>query len=296
MKKIVLFSITLVLVLSLTACNLPFGQTGSNEAIVQTQVALNVALTQVAATLTALVPVSTLTPIPPTDAPPTLTPTITLTLEPSFTPTLDGVWLTLQENTNCRVGQGQAFELVTTIKEGDMVEATARNSTNDYFYIKNPHSGSGYCWMWGRFATLTGNITTLPVFTPMPTPTLASPTPSANFDLSYVGITECSGQWAVTVKVVNTGSVTWESVQVVVKDRTTDTTRTHSLDSFRKYNGCDVGVIQNDLTAGESGQVTTVPGYFNYNLNGHDLKITVTVYTKNGLYGTSATESMNITP
>lgn len=296
MKKIALFTVTLVLVLSLTACNLPLGTTENNDAALQTQVALNVALTQVAGTITALVPVATLTPQPVTEAPPTLTPTITMTLEPSFTATLAGVWLTVQENTNCRVGQGQAFELVTTVKEGNMVEAVGRDQNSEYFYIKNPNSGSGFCWLWGRFSTLTGNIATLPVFTPMPTPTAATPTPAAAFDLSYVGITQCSGDWAVTIKVVNTGTITWESVQVVVKDKTTDTTKTHTLDSFRKYSGCDVGVTQSDLTPGESGQVTTVPGYFNYDLNGHDLKITVTLYSKNGLTGTSVTKSISITP
>ncbi|HPS42518.1 MAG TPA: hypothetical protein PK040_07945 [Anaerolineaceae bacterium] len=296
MKKIMLLAVTLLMVFALAACNLPIGQTGNNESAVQTQVALNVALTQVAGTITALVPADTQTPQPTVEIPPTLTPTITLTLEPSFTATLAGVWLTLQENTNCRIGQGEPFNIVTTVKEGNMVEAVARNPNNDYFYIKNPNSASGFCWMWGRFATLTGNITSLPVFTPMPTPTQATPTPAADFDVSFNGMTTCGGDYAVTVKISNVGTLTWQSIRIVLKDRTTDTTREHTADVFKAYSGCDAGVSQDDLTPGESGLVTTVPGYFNYNLNGHDLKITVTLYSKNGLSGTSVSKSFNVTP
>ena len=273
MKKVLLFALTIVLIFSLTACNLPIGQGEDTESAVQTAVALNVALTQVAATLTAAVPVVQPTVASATAEPPTVTPTVTLTPQPSFTPTPEGVWLTVLENTNCRTGPGTIYEWVTLIAAGVQVEAVARNSVNDYYYVKNPNATSGYCWLWSKYSSITGNITILPVFTPQPTPTVATATPAADFEVSYVGIITCTlPDRAVKVKIENTGSITWQSLRIVVKDRTNSVTKTHESNKFTSYDGCAVGIEQTDLTPGESGFVTTIPGYFSYNITGHDLE------------------------
>jgi len=52
-------------------------------------------------------------------------------------------------------------------------------SVGNYWIINNPDS-SGTCWLWGQYATVTGNTAGLPEYTPPPTPTPTNtPTPTA---------------------------------------------------------------------------------------------------------------------
>jgi hypothetical protein len=291
--------LALVLAITLTSCNFPLSQGGDTGSVdIGTIVALQVAQTQLAQTIEAGGQVTEPSPTPQVLAQePTFTPTITLTSTPSLTPTPEGVWLTVVENTNCRAGPGTMYDFVTKINAGVSVQAIARNPENNYYYIQNPN-GSGFCWLWDAYSTLTGNITILPMFTPQATPTpAATNTPTASVSVSFVQVTSCGGQYALRLKVKNTGGVTWQSVKVVIKDNTTATTFTHTLDQFRGYTGCPMDVSQEDLTPGEEGIISNVsPGQFGYDPTGHELKVTVTVYSENGLGGISASASFKVTP
>ena len=109
MKRALFFStITLIIVVSLSGCSLLSGGGNQSASIDQTAIALGVAQTQFDAS-------QTVAAIPPTLQPsatvaiPTLdpfTPTPSMTVTPVYTPTLDGVWLTVVENTNCGSGPG----------------------------------------------------------------------------------------------------------------------------------------------------------------------------------------------
>ncbi len=292
-NKMIIWLVLTAMVASLVSCNSLSGQTNEE---VGTLVAIQVAQTQLAATLNAVAEVKS-----PTAQPlllePSSSPTITLTPEPSFTPTAEGVWLTVNENTNCRSGPGMVYDLITTIQNGTHIQATGVNPTNEYYYVRNP-DGSGFCWLWDKYSSVTGNIGALPVFTPQPTPTITpSPTPAADFQLTYKSLITCAPQYAVNLKIVNTGSITWKSVSITIKDTVTSTTVTHTLDAFRGYNNCALDMTQSDLMPGESGVVSNVnPGQFNHNPTGHKLKITVTLYSKDGLTGKSVTKSITVTP
>jgi hypothetical protein len=300
MKKALMLAATLILVLGLAGCNFPIANNTSDSAM-QTAVALNVALTQVAATLTALAPGGqVITTEPPVvevaTNTPEFTPTITETLAPTFTLTPEGVWLLVNENTNCRSGPGTNFDRITTINKGENVQAVAASTISGYYYVKNPYANN-YCWLWSEFSTVSGNTTILPVYTPQPTPTVASPTPQADFSLSYISLEHCPPQWAIVVNIVNTGSITWESVIMTIKDKSTTDVFTHQSTEFRGTSACDLGPSQADLTAGESSYLANVnPGQFNYNPSGHELKITVTLYSKNNYTGTSVTKTLTVTP
>jgi hypothetical protein len=294
-NKWIVCGIIALLVTSLASCNFPLAQNNANVDV-GTIVAIQVAQTQLASTVQAgeTVKSPTAEALP---AEPTFTPTITLTPQPTLTPTLEGVWLTVLENTNCRSGPGTYYDYVTTLNAGVQVQAVARNPENNYYYVHNPN-GSGFCWLWDKYSNLTGNITILAVFTaqPTPTPTL-TPTPAPGLSVSFVSVTSCGGQFALRLKVKNTGGLTWQSVKVVIKDNTTATTFTHTLDQFRGYTGCPMDVVQEDLTPGEDGIISNVsPGQFGYDPTGHDLKVTVTVYTENGLAGSFYSTSINVTP
>ncbi len=296
MKRGLLILIVVILVFSLASCNFPLagGQSGSDSAV-KTAVALSVALTQLAATQAAVITPAQSTPDLPTALPATALPTATL--PPTMTPTLAGVWLTVLENTNCRSGPGTMYDWVTLISAGQTVEALARNPVNDYYYVRNPNSSSGFCWLWSQYSSVSGNITTLPVFTPQPTPTLASPTPAADLSINYEGLESCAPQYALLFKIKNTGDITWQSIKIVIKDNTTSTTFTHQSDVFKGVSGCDFTASQNDLTKGEESYVANVnPGQFDYDPTGHSLKVTITVYAKDGLTGTSFSKTISVTP
>jgi len=306
MKKMIMFAISLLFTVSLVSCNFPIGgnSTGQSEDAAQTAIALNVALTQFAATQTAAVPPvvePTATVSAPTAEP--FTPTASLTPEPTLTPTLGGVWLTVQENTNCRAGPGSMFGFLGLINAGQQVEAVGRSTVNDYFYIKNPTDYSDYCWLWSRYSTVAGDTSMLPVFTPQPTPTpVVTPTNTKapeDFSVKYLNTQSCGGMYGIQLYVENTGSTTWQSIRVTLVDNTASKTYTHKNNYFFGTDGCvkDVTNTQGDLTHGESSRVALVDdGEFNYNPSGHSFTATVTMYANDGNLGASVTKTINFTP
>ncbi len=298
MKKLILvWGLFLVLAITLTSCNFPlFG--GNSDTQIGTIVAIQVAQTQLAGTMGASSGgVPTVEGLGQQPSEPTLTPTITLTPELLFTSTPEGVWLTVVENTNCRKGPGKVYDYVSTIKAGQQVQAVGRSPDNQYYYVQNIN-GNGYCWLWVQYSTLTGNTGILPVYTPQPTPTFTvTPSPAPGISVSFVQVTTCAGQYALRLRVRNTGSVTWQSVKMTIVDNDTATTFTNSLDQFRGYDGCIMDLTQEDLTAGEEGVISNVnPGQFGYDPTGHSLKVTVTVYAENGFGGQSYSTTFNLTP
>ena len=102
--------------------------------------------------------------LPVREAPPMPTP------KPDPTPTPTGVSLQVSVPTNCRVGPGTAYEIVSVLKTGKSVNVVARHETADFWVIENPE-GEGTCWVWGEHATLTGSTNNLPIWAPPPTPT-----------------------------------------------------------------------------------------------------------------------------
>jgi len=108
-------------------------------------------------------------------APPTPTATITLTPEPTasptvtLTPTPEGAFAQLSDDTHCRTGPLVVFELIDTVLTGQQVMILGKNPAGDYWYVAAPNGRD--CWMWGRYAQVSGDTSQIPVFTPPPTPT-----------------------------------------------------------------------------------------------------------------------------
>jgi len=258
---------------------------------------MQTALAQVAATLTQAAqqsgPIQSPPPPPqqPTATPsntplPTLTPTITLT------PTPEGAWINVSTETRCRLGPGKAYDQVGGLPSGKMVQVFGKNPNGDYYYIRNPDNPASFCWVWGYYATPQGSFAAVPVFTPP-----ASPTPVPAFTVAHLGIINCGGMYAFRFAINNTGSITWESIRIVVTDNTTATSKTTILDSFRSYNGCLLEMDQADLMPGESGNVANVnPGQFNYDPTGHSITATFTLCSQNSLTGTCLSQTINFTP
>jgi uncharacterized protein YraI len=172
--------LTFLALLMLTGCNLP---QASPVPPLEAQAA-----TLVAATLNARTMMAT-----PTAAQsmPTLAPTATLPPTATITPTYATPLLKISEDTNCRTGPGQDYEIVTVIKAGKQVEIIGRPPTGNYWVVKNP-ANSNPCWVWGEYATPSGSIHILPSITPPPTATPGLPAAPSNlryeFNCAYNGV------------------------------------------------------------------------------------------------------------
>ena len=306
MHKWRVLSVLLVFSLLLTSCNLPTKNDETSDSMMQTAIALNVALTQVASTLTAMSPVTT-QPAQPTatlTAAPLDSPTVTNTPEPMLTPTEAGVWLTLNENTNCRSGPGSMYELLGTISAGERVQAAARNPYDDYYYVRYQTAYSEYCWLWSRYSTLSGEINILPVYTPQPTPT-PQVTPTAttapvDFTVSYLNTQSDSGMYVIQFFVKNTGGLIWQSLSVSMKDNANSRNFNFESDVFRGIDGgvLDSGNTQNDLATGESSRVAMIgiSGTLDYNPAGHSFTATITMYSKDARTGQSLSKTITFVP
>jgi hypothetical protein len=165
----------MIMFVVLQACNLP------NSAPQEPDLALTV-------TAQALL-LQSGTPALNTDTPaPQFTATITLTPTPGV-PTV-----TVSQNTNCRTGPGTQYGIVGALLIGETAEVVGKNSSvPNYWVIKTPN-GSGTCWLWGEYATVSGNtanlpeITVPPTPTPTATPTLAPPAPVSDLAAAKICI------------------------------------------------------------------------------------------------------------
>lgn len=139
-------------------------------------------------------------------ATPSATPTLPPTKAP--TPTPEPVYIGVSAPTNCRVGPGVRYQRTGTL----LIEATApvfaKSSTPNFWYIANPDRPGEYCWLWGKYATVSGDAEVLPVYTPPP-----SPTPSPAFSMSLDGFFDCGGDEHVVFKIHNPTQITYMTAQ-----------------------------------------------------------------------------------
>ncbi len=161
-KKQILYS-SISLIIAMLACNMPSSQPSEeNLAMTITAQALLLQNEQNPADAGAV----TSTSEPSFTSTPEFTPTVALTPTPSV-PTAS-----VSQNTNCRTGPGTEYDLIGALLIGQTAEVIGKNTPSSYWVIKTP-GGSGFCWLWGQFATVSGNTTNLPEY-PVP----ATPTPS----------------------------------------------------------------------------------------------------------------------
>jgi hypothetical protein len=297
-KKISTLIIPAALVLA-SACSLQVGQPSGDgsgpqaTSAIQTQVAGIVASTLTAqanlvqgetATRAALA-----TSTPEFTFTPSLFPTQTFTLTPTVP------MISVSVNTNCRTGPNTGYERLGTLAVGEQAEVVGRTPLSDSLIIKLPSTPPITCWLWTKYATLTGDISGLPVFPipPTPTPRLTE-TPQNGFTLTYVSTDTCGGDYYIKFQIANTGGLTWESDLVKVTDKNTSVLVKISRDNFPYYSStCDENADQN-LEPGEVGFTTS--GAFTTNPHGHAMSATITLCSKNGLDGTCLEQTITFTP
>ncbi len=82
------------------------------------------------------------------------------------TPTAAQVWVEVRIDTNCRLGPGLAFEMVGALFVGERTIVLQRSSVPDYWVVENPDRPGHTCYLWGKYATLEGDIGSLPLDIP----------------------------------------------------------------------------------------------------------------------------------
>jgi hypothetical protein len=280
-------SVIVLLVVSL-ACDLTIAPTQDislmGTAIMQTMVS---GVTQ---TAQAVIPVDLVdSPTVTQTFTPIFTPTETLTPSPVFTATSSIPQISVSVATNCRVGPGKVYDRVGALLVGDVTEVLGRDPVGNYWYIRNPNQSNGFCWLWGEYATVTGNFAALPVFTPPPTPT---PVPA--FEASYDRLETCSTSWWVDIKLTNTGGISFESLSLTVRDMDTDIVVSIYSDVFKDINGCIDSSTKDVLNPG-ANRIVSAPA-FAYDPSGHKLRATITLCSRDGQNGTCVTEVVKLKP
>jgi hypothetical protein len=293
MRKLnpILLTVTVLLILSM-ACVLPSVPAPTQDLNALGTMVMATMVSGATQTAQAVIPiemVDTSTPIP-TSTPelPTLTPTITLTPTPVFTFTPTVPQISVSVATNCRVGPGKVYDRVGALLVGQVSEVVGRSQLSNYWYIRNPNRPEGYCWLWGEYATVTGNVGALPVFTPPPTPT-----PMPSFYAVYERLDNCTGWW-VEIELVNDGGLTFESVAVTVRDTATNVVVSQYTDTFTDLDSCSYSSTTESVKPGTSPNLSSPQ--FGYDPRGHELVVTVTLCSRDGQNGTCLTDSFRVTP
>jgi hypothetical protein len=84
--------------------------------------------------------------------------------------------LTILQQTNCREGPGQAYQVIFTYLANVKLEIIGRYDPTNFWLVKSPESNTGTCWIWGEYAEATGSYWVVPTLTPPATATLPPPT------------------------------------------------------------------------------------------------------------------------
>ncbi len=303
--RVRLFIIGITLVGLILACNSP--NEGQPESADRDAVGTAVQQTLIAGTVSAEQTRVAALQNPPEDQQPpdqqelptaTFTPEISET--PSQTPSPTLTWtpevpvVQVSENTNCRIGPGKVYELIGALLVGEQTEIVAKDPSETYWYVRNPDQG-GYCWLWGYYATTSGNTASLPVFTPPPTPTFTpSPTPEPSFVVNYHHFDQCGLVWHIVFSITNNGGLIFQSVTTTTTDTDTGETVNYTKDAFDEWDTCILQSTANDLTPGESGFTTSES--LSNNPAGHTIDATIKLCSENGLGGTCVTKNISFVP
>ena len=159
----------IVLIAAILACNLPQPEQVPLPSDAQTAAALTVQAvlaTPAEATATATEPQSIIA----------ITPSATATaVTATITPTYSVPMLTVKEQTNCRKGPGQEYEIVFTYLPGKKLTILGRYEPGNFWLVKSDESPAGQCWLWGEYVEVTGSYWAVSSVTPPPTSTKAPP-------------------------------------------------------------------------------------------------------------------------
>lgn len=223
-------------------------------------------------------------------------PTFTAVISPEpFTATFAPVEITVSRPTNCRSGPGKEYDVVGTLLPDVTTTVHGRDATNQYWYIRNPDIVPEYCWVWGEYATFTGQHLSVPVLALPPTPT-ATPTaiPFLSYKVKGAGMASCSGAFWMNIEITNNSSDIFKSIKIEMQDTTNLVNRNISVNGFANSSGCEN--LEFEETISPQSKVVVSSARFDYTLRGVKLKAYITICTDLDLKGVCTTIKANFSP
>lgn len=189
MKKRILF-LSIFLVIALSACNLPTSGSENVDDLALTVTAQHLLLNQ-------------------PSAEPQFTATPEFTATPGFTSTPSVPQVTVSTNTNCRTGHTTQFDNIDSLLVGQIAEVVGKNTQTGYWIIKRLN-GSGICWLFPQYATVTGNTSNLPEYPLQPTPTPSkTPTPTVTATLAAPVAVDNLTMTMACPNAIHSGTLNW---------------------------------------------------------------------------------------
>ena len=270
-----IFTMLIVFSLALTACNLP------------------VAASPTASPPTVSPPVLATLTISPLPATATFTPVVTIgptfTVEPSLTPTQAIPMAEVQKESNCRKGPAENYERVATYAVGQKLEVVANDLGAGFLYGRNPDKPEETCWILAANLAVSGEVASLPQFTPPP-----SPLPAPAFSAVYKKIYQCKTDMFFMFIIENTGGANFRSAYIKATDVKSGKSTEQALNAFDLRSECVIAKNITPLTPGSTGYLYTLP--FKSDMRGRTLKIIIMVCTEQNLKGVCATQVLEIKP
>lgn len=229
------------------------------------------------------------------------TPTETSTPEPTptseFTATPEKVMLTFTRDTYCRTGTASASTSVTLLTTGQSVEVLGLDPSGNFYLVVDPNHTFSRCWVWGEYTTVSGDQSTMPVYTPQPLPTATyTPKPAPDFSVTYVGMQTCGTDYYFRFNIKNTGQLIWQAYLVDITDITTSTKTSHTDTSFVDYSGCGASFSQADLSPTEDGTIAAYSsGQLPYDPTLHSINAAFTL-CQTDVFGGCISKMISFTP
>jgi len=230
----------------------------------------------------------TLTTLPSETLTPTLeiTATITPTVGPSESATPDVVLGQVNKQTNCRTGPGAIYDLVATYSAKTNLQIVAQDLGGGYIFVQNPANPTEACWIPAGNITTTADLSALPAYTPLP-----SPTASPSFTIQYKNMDKCKSNLFTRFVVVNTGSVPFRSAYVKVTNTKSNEVTQQAVNAFDMTVGCIVAKNIAPLGPGQTGYLQSE--LFQKNPSGQKMHAVIQVCTEQALKGVCVTQTLD---
>lgn len=161
---------------------------------------------------------------------PTASPTATLTPTPSVPQVTSP-----SVNVNCRAGPDVGYEAVSVLMVGQVAQIAGRNEDSSWWYIRDPGSSSGFCWVSASVVTAAGNLAGVPFIAPP-----AAIVTNVTVDVALPSTVYCGGPNAMDFSgTITTNGPTKVDFQWEVGGDASNTTSPESL-NFAKAGTKDV--------------------------------------------------------
>ncbi len=218
-KRIEQYFIILILAFLLSACNLQLegGSQAEGDALLLTITAQaqlleqgGLTFTPIAAQNQAIVYITATADGSASATPEAVVPAAVLP------PATGAVTVTVSTATNCRSGPGQSFANLYGMPVGQVAKVVAKNTYSGYWIIEIPGQNGKTCWLWGQYATVTGDtaslnnvVTPTSAATKTPTATSTATITSTVASGAIAGCTDPTASNYNSAATVNDGSCTY---------------------------------------------------------------------------------------